>query len=92
MSRHRLSYPHSRFTYVIIGLCCLLVIPFVAQQFTSEIRWSLGDFILAGLLLFLLGFFLDLISYNTQLNKLWLLLPIVVFVLIWAELAVGIFS
>ncbi|MDA8948143.1 hypothetical protein N9H57_03290 [Flavobacteriaceae bacterium] len=71
----------------------LLPIPFIGMQFSNEVHWSLFDFILMGLLLLALGFGIHLIIKKTnRLNQKIILitLTILLFLFIWAELAVGI--
>lgn len=71
----------------------ILAVPLVSMQFTDEVVWTLGDFVLAGLLLFVLGITMHHIWSQVSLStvKKWLVLCLVlgVFLLIWAELAVG---
>jgi hypothetical protein len=65
------------------------------MQFSSEINWELFDFIFAGTLFFVLILVIELIFRKVQSNKkrLWLVLLIgVLFIIIWVELAVGIFG
>lgn len=80
---------------IILGSSlALLLIPLVAMQFTEEVRWTLLDFILAFALFVLLGYSIRLaIRRNKSRSKrlIWLVGIIVVFLIIWAELAVGIF-
>ncbi len=71
----------------------LLLIPLIGMQFSNEVHWSLFDFILMGLLLLALGFGIHLIIKKTnRLNQKIILitLTILLFLFIWAELAVGI--
>ena len=73
----------------------LLTIPLVAMQLTDEVRWSVGDFVVMGLLLLGLGLSIELVLKKTKYTqKRWTYLSIVllIFLLIWAELAVGIFN
>ena len=42
--------------FVLGGTCLLLLIPLIGMQFTSEINWSISDFIAMGILLLGLGF------------------------------------
>ena len=65
------------------------------MQFSSEINWGLFDFFFAGTLFFVLILVIELIFRKIQSNKkrLWLVLLIgVLFIIIWVELAVGIFG
>lgn len=82
----------SRILFVVILLLC---IPFFAMQFNGSAHWSLGDFILMGLLLMGLGISITLILNrikNRKKSLLYIWILIILFLLIWAELAVGIFN
>lgn len=71
-----------------------LSFPLIAMQFTSEVNWGILDFVVGGVLLFCTGMLLDTISSKIS-NKYQLSLSpslILLFLLIWAELAVGIFG
>lgn len=81
--------------FVLGGTCLLLLIPLIGMQFTSEINWSLSDFIAMGILLLGLGFTCEFIfrKITNKTYKLGLIaLIVIVFLLIWIELAVGIFN
>lgn len=57
--------------------------------------WTLSDFVIGGFLLFVLGLGIELVQSKVQnKNKRYTLLALVLFtfVLIWAELAVGLFG
>ena len=65
------------------------------MMFTDEINWTLSDFIIMGFLLLVFGMGVHLISTRTKNLKfriLYILIVCVLFMLIWAELAVGIFG
>ena len=65
------------------------------MQLSSEINWGLLDFIVAGILIIVLILVLELIFRKVQNNKkrLWLVILIgILFIMIWVELAVGIFG
>lgn len=82
----------SRILYVVLLLLC---IPLFAMQFNGSVHWSLGDFILMGLLLMGLGISITLILNrikNRKKSLLYIWILIILFLLIWAELAVGIFN
>lgn len=77
---------------VALGTVFLLMVPLVAMQFTNEVNWSLGDFIIAGALLFGTGtlFVLVLRAPENIVYKSAMALAIgTTFFMIWANLAVG---
>lgn len=45
---------------VAFGVTLILALPFVAMFFSDEVVWSLADFVLAGVLLAVIGFSLEL--------------------------------
>lgn len=71
------------------------MIPLIAMQFTSEVVWTAMDFVVAGMLLLSAGFAgvylwkkLAQSSY-----RLYIIAGLIlIFLLLWAELAVGIFG
>ncbi len=73
----------------------LLLIPLIFTHLTSEVNWNPGDFLIAGVLLFLLGlclqFAADKISQTMYRYSVFAAI-IFLFVIIWMELAVGIFG
>jgi len=73
----------------------LLFIPLIGMQFSEEVQWSLFDFITMGVLLFCLGIGIHFIVKKTaQFKKrfLFISLTIALFLLLWAEFAVGVFG
>jgi len=77
----------------IIGL--LLLIPLIAMQLTNEVNWSFFDFIIMGALLTIIGLLIGIIlqKVKNSKNRLILIVTIIMmFFLIWAELAVGLFG
>ena len=77
----------------IVGL--LLLIPLIAMQLTSEVNWSFFDFIIMGTLLTITGLLTRIIlkkvkSYKYK--KILIVTILLIFLLIWAELAVGLFG
>lgn len=78
---------------LLIGI--VLSIPLIAMQFTEEVNWQVGDFVIGGLLL--LGFGVLFIYVGSALSgskyKWAILIAIIVLLLlVWAELGVGIFG
>ena len=65
------------------------------MQFTDEVNWTLLDFIVAGVLLLSTGLIGELIIRKINKKNYRIAILVVLFViliLIWAELAVGIFG
>lgn len=84
-----------RLIIIITSVLFLLLIPLVAMQFTNEVKWGLFDFIVAGVLLLGTGLICELalrkikkIQYRIAVCAIILL----ILLLIWIELAVGIFN
>ncbi len=73
----------------------LLIIPMIGMLVSDEVNWSLFDFILMGVLLLAVSFgikFMLQITKNTKYRILLISIIVLLFLLIWAELAVGIFG
>lgn len=86
---------NKRFVYILTTVSILLLIPFIAMQFTNEVNWTLSDFIVAGALLLGAGLMCEFVLRKAKKNvyRIAICLAILaVFLLVWAELAVGIFG
>jgi len=73
----------------------LLLIPFVGMQYSNEVKWSLNDFIIMGVILLSFGIIINKIIYHVGAFKKRVILIstlIILFFLLWAELAVGLFN
>ncbi|QIY91140.1 hypothetical protein [Chryseobacterium gallinarum] len=73
----------------------LLCIPLLGNLFSSEVRWSASDFLIAGVLLFTTAFLINLVrnKIKKQSRKtLACILILLALALIWLELAVGVFG
>ena len=71
------------------------MIPLLAMQFTDDINWSIFDFVVMGFLLLFFRLGIDITMKkvkNENIKILYVVLTILIFLLIWAELAVGIFG
>lgn len=79
----------------VLSPLSLLLIPFIGNIFSNQVNWSLFDFIIMGLLLGMLGIIIHFILEKVR-DKTFRIVPIIfvliIFLLIWAELAVGIFG
>lgn len=82
-------------TSVAIGTGLILLVPLIAMQFTSGVNWGPEDFIVIGILLFGTGLGYVLAAQKVRSTEHRLILGAVllgVLLLVWAELAVGIFG
>lgn len=90
-----MAIKNQRLTGILLAVATLLLIPFIAMQFTKEVNWTLFDFVVAGILLFGTGFLIEFVGRTVTTVKYRIALFAVILVallLIWAELAVGIFG
>lgn len=79
-------------TLVVLSV---LLIPLIAVNFSVHVNWGYSDFIIAGVLLYGFWLVVELVPRKAKNNKHKILLGavvIMIFLLIWAELAVGIFD
>jgi hypothetical protein len=86
---------NKRLIIILTSVGILLLIPFIAMQFTDEVVWTGLDFAVMGILLLSTGFMCELAMRKVKKIKYRIVLFIAIlgaFVLIWAELAVGIFG
>jgi Kef-type K+ transport system membrane component KefB len=86
---------NKRLNIILSTVVILLLIPFIAMQFTTEVDWGISDFIIMGILLFGTGLLCELVMRKENNVKKRILICgaiLFAFFLIWAELAVGIFG
>ncbi|NQV01192.1 MAG: hypothetical protein HQ542_00970 [Bacteroidia bacterium] len=84
-----------RLIIIVLTSVILLLIPLIAMQFTDEVNWTLFDFVVAGVLLLGTGIMCELVIRKINKTKYRIVACVallVVLLLIWAELAVGIFG
>ena len=80
---------------IVLAVALILLIPFIAMQFTDEVNWTLLDFVVAGILLLGTGLLCELVmrKVNNGTKRIATIAVILAALfLIWAELAVGIFG
>lgn len=80
---------------IVLGTVLILFVPLVAMQFTDEVNWTLSDFAIAGALLLGAGFAYQLTTMHMKSTKRKAVIGILILlalVLVWADLAVGIFN
>ena len=83
-----------RFTILLISFS-LLLIPLITMQFTDEVNWTTADFMVAGSLLVGTGFIFEVIirKIKNMSYKVGLMAAVlIIIILIWIELAVGLFE
>ena len=86
---------NKRLTGIVLTVAFLLLIPLIAMQFTNEVNWTSLDFIVMGVLLLGTGLMCELVI--RKINKIGYRIAIcgailAAFLVIWIELAVGIFG
>ena len=86
---------NKRLNGIVLTVAFLLLIPLVAMQFSNEVKWSLLDFMVAGILLLGTGFLCELVIRKIKNIKYRIVLCgvlLLALLLIWLELSVGIFG
>ena len=84
----------SVFAWIGLATGVLLLVPLVAMQLTTHVNWDETDFIVMGLMLFGSGSLFVLAARRIP-RKYWLPVGVLLaglFLFLWAELAVGIFT
>ena len=73
----------------------VLLLPAIAMQVTAEVNWGPGDFAIMGGLLALVGIGIEMAlkaALGTRARMLAIGAMLALFLLVWAELAVGLFD
>ena len=86
---------NKRLIIIASAVSLLLLIPLIAMQFTDKVKWTLSDFIIAAVLLLGTGLTIEFIMRKAKRTKYRMALIVAllaILLLIWAELAVGIFG
>lgn len=89
----KLLKPYLTIPYAAAGSLALLAIPLIAMQFTDEVKWSLSDFVIMGLLLFSASSLLVVSLRSTPriAYRAGALIGVgTTFLMVWVNLAVGI--
>lgn len=84
----------SRVLWILLVAVLLLFIPFIAMRFTEEVRWTPFDFVVAGSLLLSTGLLFELVLRKIKDFKYRAIVSVfllIMLLLIWADLAVGVF-
>jgi hypothetical protein len=86
---------NKRLIGIVVAVAFLLLIPFIAMKLTGAPNWSRFDFILAGILLLGTGLAFELVMRIVKKTKYRIALCGVILatlLLVWIELAVGLFG
>ena len=86
---------NKRLKIILSVVAMLLLIPLIAMQFTDEVNWKLFDFVVAAVLLLSTGLAIDFVIKKVKTTKYRIALSLsilLMLLLMWAELAVGIFG
>lgn len=86
---------NSRPAFIALIIAFVLSLPLIAMQFSTGVDWDATDFIIMGILLSGTGLLVELVLRNVKTTAGRLILCGAILcglVLIWAELAVGIFG
>lgn len=76
------------------AVALIMTAPMIAMQFTTEVNWTITDFVFAGVLLIGGGAVIELVAWrvkNPAVRIGFSLFVIAIVALIWIEAAVGIF-
>ncbi len=79
----------------ILAAELLLLVPLIGMQVSDDWDWGIGDFIIVGVLLAGLGVGVQMILTGLKKNKrqaVYGLLLAIAMILIWVEIAVGLFG
>jgi cytochrome bd-type quinol oxidase subunit 2 len=80
---------------ILVAIAILLSIPLIVMQFNDNVRWSIFDFLIMAVLLFVTSTACVLVLKKVSDMKYRIaiiLIIIIAFLLIWAEIGVGIFG
>ena len=86
---------YKRLTLILAAIPILLLIPMIAMQFTTEVKWTLIDFVAAAVLLLSAALTLEFIFRKVKTTKIkiiFIIVLVLIVLIIWTELAVGIFG
>ena len=86
---------NKRLFYIVLTIVFLLLFPLIAMQFSDEVNWSLFDFGVAAALLLGTGLLCELVLRRVKETSRRIIICgiiLVLLILVWVELAVGIFG
>lgn len=79
-----------KYAIILVGL---LLIPLVGTLLSNEVNWSGFDYLIAAIFLIIVFIGIEVITkYAAGKKLIWILILCLVMLLVWLELAVGIFN
>ena len=84
-----------RISILTFAPLAMLLIPLIAMHYSDEVHWTLIDFAIMGVLLLVAGMWTQRVVKRVKSfprRATYIILVILLFLLVWAELAVGIFG
>lgn len=89
------SAKNTRLIFILVAVPLILLIPLTAMYFTDEVDWNKWDFLIMGILLLVTGLSCELVLRRVKSLKNRIIvcgLVLLAFLLIWIEIAVGLFN
>jgi hypothetical protein len=86
---------NKRLLFIFLIITIIFLIPLIAMQFSSEVNWTRSDFVVMGILLLSVGLICEFIFRkisNPKHRIIIFFIVLLLFIIIWAELAVGLFG
>ncbi len=86
---------NKRLIGIVLAVALLLLVPLLAMQFTDEVQWSTFDFVVAGVLLLGTGLLCELVLRKVKTTRYRIAICaglLATLLLVWVELAVGLFG
>ncbi len=86
---------NKRLFVILLAVVFLLSLPLGAMQFTTEVNWSVSDFMVAAFLLGTTGLACEMILRTVKQTQHRLVLcavALLCLLIVWVELAVGVFG
>ena len=80
---------------IFLSAAVLFMLPMLGMLISNHVNWSVFDFVVAGIILFGTATLLEIILRNVTLKEtriVLIFLLAIIFLLVWLELAVGIFG
>ncbi|MBK8514818.1 MAG: hypothetical protein IPL55_00585 [Saprospiraceae bacterium] len=90
-----MTMQNKRLILILAVVPTLLLIPLVAMQFSNCVDWKILDFVIMGVLMLGTGLLCELVLRKVKSTKRRIIIcgaALFALLLIWAELAVGIFG